>query len=197
MLLTLVIAFGSVLVIWISLNVLRKLHWDAIHLNLLELADSLSGKVIRNGFFSRPIFHGSCQDTDLTVNFSSEKVRKGRTNLIDISLAMNIHRSATISSLDWLKERGEKSITEYETFLVSGQPFYGIRTDNYPAVQSKFKDKNLMESIEKLHPFRFIFISRQGILFEKEMENLPQNTRHPRIKELIDNLFVFIQRFEI
>jgi hypothetical protein len=185
------------LMIWIILNVLRKFHWDAIHLNLLDLADSMSGKVIRNGFFARPIFHGSYQDTDLTVNFSSDRVGKGRKNLIDISLARNMDQSATISSLDWLKEREEKSIKEYNPFVVSGQFRYGILTDNHPDFQVKLKNEHLVESIEKLHPFRFIFISRQGILFEKEMENLPQDTRHPRIKELIDTIFEFIRHYSI
>ncbi len=147
---------------------------------------------MRRGFLSRPVYHGKYYDADLTINFSSEKNKKGRSNLIDISLTTKLSESITISSYQWLQEIAEESIGEYQALPGSSQPLYGIRL----ADSSKFKPKlggtDFLAGIEVLHPFRFIFISPRGVLFEKEAENLPQNTRHPRVREQLDGLFKLI-----
>jgi hypothetical protein len=161
-------------------------------LNLLDLVDDIGGQVIRRGFFSRPVYHGRYRDADLTINFSSEKNKKGRSSLIDISLTTNLNEAVTISSYQWLGEIEEKSIGTYQPLLGSGQPRYGIRLADSSRFRTKLKGKDFIASIDELHPFRFIFISPRGILFEKEAENLPQNTRHPRLREHLDGILKLI-----
>jgi hypothetical protein len=194
--LVIVVFIGLVLIILIALNILRKWYWDAIQLNLLDLVDDIGGQVIRRGFFSRPIYHGSYLHIDLTINFSSEKLKKGRSNLIDISLATSLTNSFTIASFQWLQELEEKSIADYTPLYINGQPLYGIRITDLRPWKVKLDESNFINRVEKLHPFRFIFVGQQGILFEKETKNLPQNTRHPQLKEHLDGILDLISGFE-
>jgi hypothetical protein len=191
-LLYLLIPLAVILIIFIILNLLRKWYWDTIQSNLLDLAEDIGGQVMRRGFFSRPVYHGKYRDADLTINFSGERNNKGRTNLIDISLAAKLNESVTISSYPWLQEIAEKSITDYQPLPGSDPPLYGIRLADSSKFRTKLNRTDFTGSIGQLHPFRFIFISPRGILFEKEAEHLPQNTRHPRLKEQLDGIFKLI-----
>ena len=192
-LLFLLIPLAVVLFIFIILNILRKWYWDTIQSNLLDLADDIGGQVMRRGFFSRPVYHGQYRDADLTINFSGERNKKGRVNLIDISLTANLSESITISSYPWLRAIAEKSIAEYKPLPGSDPPLYGIRLADSSKFKTKLTGSDFSGSIGSLHPFRFIFISPRGILFEKEAEHLPQNTRHPLLKEQLDGLFKLIK----
>ena len=192
-LLFLLIPLAVVLFIFILLNILRKWYWDTIQSNLLDLANEIGGQVIRRGFFSRPVYQGRYRDADLTINFSGERTKKGRVNLIDISLTANLSESITISSYPWLREIAEKSISEYGPLPGSDPPLYGIRLADSSKFKTKLTGSDFSGSIGLLHPFRFIFISPRGILFEKEAEHLPQNTRHPLLKEQLDGLFKLIK----
>jgi hypothetical protein len=188
----LLIPLAVVLFIFIILNILRKWYWDTIQSNLLDLADEIGGRVIRHGFFSRPVYHGRYRDTDLTINFSGERNKKGRANLIDISLTANLNESVTISSYSWLQQIAEKSMAEYQPLGGSDPPLYGIRLVNSSKFKTKLTGTNFTGSIILLHPFRFLFISPRGILFEKEAEHLPQDTKHPRLKEQLDGIIKLI-----
>jgi|GEM_PF-2427066 len=192
MLLILLLIFGLVIIIFIILNVLRKWYWDGIQSNLLDLVDDIGGQVIRHGFFSRPFYHGNYQQIDLTINFSSERLKKGRSNLIDISLATSLKESLTISSFQWLKDIEEKSIGDYEPLSIKGEPLYGLRKSDSARQNARIFKSDFIHHLEKLHPFRFIFIGQQGVLYEIETENLPQSTRHPRLKEQLDGIFELI-----
>ena len=48
--LSIFVIFIAILVI---INYLRKLHWDVIHHNLLELVDDIGGKILRQGMLGR------------------------------------------------------------------------------------------------------------------------------------------------
>ena len=78
-----------IVVFLIIINYLRKLHLDAIHFNLLSLIDDIGGAVIRKGFLARPVYHGSYQGIEVTINFSSERSQKKRRQYLNISLARN------------------------------------------------------------------------------------------------------------
>ena len=191
-LLFLLIPLAVVLFIFILLNILRKWYWDTIQSNLLDLANEIGGQVIRRGFFSRPVYQGRYRDADLTINFSGERTKKGRVNLIDISLTANLSESITISSYPWLREIAEKSIAEYGPLPGSDPPLYGIRLADSSKYKTKLAGSDFTGSIALLHPFRFIFISPRGILFEKEAKHLPQDTKHPLLQEQLDGLFKLI-----
>lgn len=148
---------------------------------------------MRQGFFARPVYHGRYRDADVTINFSGERSKKGRANLIDISLTTALHKSITISSFPWLQEIGEKTISEYQPLPGDYAPVYGIRLAESPELKTRLSSADFQEAITILNPFRFVFMSPRGVLFEKESEHLPQNTRHPRLREQLDGLIKLIR----
>ncbi len=182
------IAALSLLLLLIIINYLRKLHWDIIHRNLLDLVDEIGGKVIRQGMLGRPIYHGQYNNLDITVNFSTERIKSGRKNLIDISIGTPLKQSFTISSFDWLNEREESAIEEFEEFNMDGTIRYGIRKSS----DTTDINEKLQTFLKELDPFLFLFVGTNGILFEKEGGNLAISTRHPELKNQLMSISALI-----
>lgn len=173
---------------------LRKLHWDAVQLNLLQLQNAIGGKVIRKGFLIRPLFHGNYKNMALTINFSTEKFKKNRRNYIDITIDKKFKNSLTISSLDWLKERDE-SVSEYEPIKIADTN-YGLRREKNIRVIKKNRNTEFINYVKQLHPINFIYFSKNGLLFERECQNITIETEYVKLKETIDQLYNLIEVVE-
>ncbi|MCK4754569.1 MAG: hypothetical protein KAS58_05005, partial [Calditrichia bacterium] len=117
---------GSIVIFFVIINYLRKLHLDAIHDNFLELADSIGGQVMRRGILSRPVYHGAFKSIELTINFSSERAQKKRRQYLDISMGKNSKYNITISTQDWIAERNEESSSAFEPLKIPGDVNYVI-----------------------------------------------------------------------
>ncbi len=165
-------------------------------MNLHELADSIGGSVIRKGFLARPIYHGRYRDMDLTINFSTDRAGGKRNNFIDISIGIDLKRVYTISSLKWISESAAGSVEDFETLELTTKTKYGIRQNTGKKIFGQKAAAKLKQYIQDLDPFRFLHVSHNGILFEKEGENLGVSTKHPRLKQHIDTLFGLIDAVE-
>jgi hypothetical protein len=175
----------------IIINYLRKLHWDSIHFNLLKLADEIEGEIFRRNFMARPVFYGKYKGIEVTINFSSERTSNGRSNYIDISLNKKVRYPFTISSLAWLGERKDSSMNEYRELEIAGQKKYGVRKGN-----PKLFTKKIVNMIQKLDPFNFIFAGSTGVLMEIQCKNTAMATKHPQLKEKIEFLYNFLEALE-
>lgn len=175
----------AIIFIFFVLNYLRKLHWDAVHHNLLDLVDDIGGKILRQGMFSRPVFHGKYRGEDITINFSQEKSGAKRKSYMDISIGHAFKNSITISSLAWIEERNE-STKNFDEFL--SQERYGILLQNKTAQLNKNTKAKLAELSKKLIPFNYLFIGNTGLIFEKECENIAHCTRHEHLKATLSGL---------
>jgi hypothetical protein len=173
---------------------LRKLHWDAIQLNLFQLQDDIGGKVIRKGFLTRPLYHGTYNNLALTINFSTEKFKKNRRNYIDITIGKNFKNPLTISSLDWLRERDE-SVSEYEPIKIANNK-YGLRREKNIRVIKKNHKTDFINYIKQLHPINFIYFSKNGLLFERECLNIANETEYVKLKDTINLLYKLIEVVE-
>ena len=173
---------------------LRKLHWDAVQSNLLQLQEAIGGKVIRKGFLTRPLYHGSYNNMALTINFSTEKFKKSRRNYLDITIDKKFKNPLTISSLDWLRERGE-SVAEYEPIKISDTN-YGLRREKNIRVIKKNQKTEFHEYIKKLHPINFIYFSKNGMLFERECQNITHETEYVKLKDTITQLYNLLEVVE-
>jgi hypothetical protein len=186
------LAFALVVVVFFILNFLRKLHWDAIQHNLLDLADKIGGSVLRKGILSRPIYHGRYRDIDLTINFSVDKSGGKRKNYIDISIGKNLDCAFTISSLDWIKESSTGSLEEFKPIELKTKRAYGIRQHKGKKLFQMPGKNQIKACLQELDPFRFLHASTNGMLFEKEGENLGVSTRHPNLEKYIEALYSLI-----
>jgi hypothetical protein len=187
----LLVLFFSVVILLVIFNFLRKLQWDAIHKNLLDLADQIGGEVVRRNVLGRPIYHGKYRDQDITINFSTEKANKKRLNFIDISIGRNFKNSFTISALDWLEKRENSALEEFSAIDIKGRKRYGLRSTDNKNIIKKNMQARFNELLEQLDPFYFIFVGKSGLLFEKDGGNLALSTRHPALKNDLDALIGF------
>ena len=173
---------------------LRKLHWDAVQLNLFQLQNAIGGKVIRKGFLTRPLYHGTYKNMALTINFSTEKFKKNRSNYIDITIDKKFKHPLTISSLDWLRERDE-SVSEYEPIKIANKN-YGLRREKNIRVIKKNRKDDFISYIKHLDPINFIYFSKNGLLFERECQSIAHETEYAKLKDTVDQLYNLLEVVE-
>jgi hypothetical protein len=171
----------------VILNILRKFQWDVIHNNLLDLEDEIGGSILRKGFLSRPVFTGKYEGSELTINFSQERIKNKRLNYINVSMNIRIKNSLTIISLDWLKDKKE-STDDLEIVNIDESSKYGIRKSSSKNIFKKDSQKKIKQLIAQLHPFTYIFVGQTGIIFEKDGENLAITTKKSLLLEIINLL---------
>lgn len=180
---------GTIVIFFVIINYLRKLHLDAIHDNFLELADSIGGQVMRRGILSRPVYHGAFKSIELTINFSSERAQKKRRQYLDISMAKNSKYNITISTQDWIADRNEESSSAFESLKIPGDVNYVILKPANVTYVKKNSENKFIECVKDLTPFTYIYIGQNGILFERECNNIAQCTKPPKLKDKIELLF--------
>lgn len=180
---------GSIIIFLVVINYLRKLHLDAIHFNFLELVDHIGGQVIRKGFLTRPVYHGSFKSIELTINFSSERAQNKRRHYLDISMAKNANYNITISTLDWISDRNEESSSDFVPLEIPGDVNYVILKQENVTYVKKINEQKFKECIKDLSPFTYIYIGKNGILFERECNNIAQCTKSPNLEDTIEQLF--------
>ncbi len=180
---------GSILIFFVVINYLRKLNLDAIHFNFLELADAVGGQVIRKGILSRPVYHGAFKSIELTVNFSSERTQKKRRQYLDISMAKNSSYNITISTRDWIEARNEESSSNFVPLDIPGDVNYVILKPDDVTYVKEINEKRFIECVKSLTPFTFIYIGQNGILFERECDNIAMCTKPPKLKDTVELLF--------
>jgi len=188
-----IIAIFVFIVFLVAFNFLRKLQWDTVHHNLLDLVDDIGGEVIRRSMLSRPIYHGTYKKQDITINFSTEKVKKVRNNFIDISIGQKFSAAFTISAFAWLEQRDDSALDEFIELNIEGIQRYGLRSERGENVINKKKESQFSDSLHKLDPFHFLYVGYNGLLFEKEGDNLAISTKHPALKNNLDALISFIK----
>lgn len=180
---------GSIVIFFVIINYLRKLHLDAIHDNFLELADSIGGQVMRRGILSRPVYHGAFKSIELTINFSSERAQKKRRQYLDISMGKNSKYNITISTQDWIADRNEESSSAFEPLKIPGDVNYVILRPANVTYVKKNNENKFVECVKDLTPFTYIYIGQNGILFERECDNIAHCTKPPKLKDKIELLF--------
>ena len=124
----------------------------------------------------------------MTVNFSSERSKKGRQNYIDISMECPTKGSFTISSLDWIREQNAGSAEDFVLIESESKKKYGIRDQPDSKSLLQTHGGKISDILHRLDPFLFIYAGANGILFEKAGGNLAISTRHPGIKKILDVL---------
>jgi len=172
---------------------MRKLHLDALHFNLLELVDAIDGKVMRRGFLSRPVYHGKYKGIDLTINFSSERSQNKRREYVDISLSKNLKNNLTISTRDWIESRNEGSLDDFDSLEINNEGDYVLKNATKANYIKKNQNEKFKITIQKLTPFAYIFCGQNGLIFERECDNLATCTKHPHLEETIISLYQLTQ----
>ena len=104
-------------------------------------------------------------------------------------MAKNSKYNITISTQEWIADRNEESSSNFVPMEIAGDVKYVIlKPENVTYVKEINKNK-FIECIKVLTPFTYIYIGQNGILFERECNNIAQCTKPPKLKDTIELLF--------
>jgi len=162
--------------------------WDAVHRNLLDLEDHFEGKVIRNGFASRPVFHGTFNKIRVTVNFSTSRLNRNRYNFIDISFAAGSDSSLTVIAEKWYSHFTSYENPEFFKVQLGAGMEYLIKPVNRK-IQQLFSSDSITAFFQKYPGFVYCFIASTGTLIEIQSEELIADTHFDKISPV----FEFVQ----
>ncbi len=180
-----------IMALWFFMVWIRKTMWDAVHRNLLDLEDRIEGRVQRRGFAGRPFFHGRFRDTEVTVNFSSEKTADKRRTYIDISYSAASPVSFSVSEKSWLTEQQAGPLEDFlEVQTESGQTMI-LRPASAKGVKM-LSEKEAFRNILNAQPdMAYIFAGPSGLLYEYITEEVIKSTEPDQLLArltMLDNL---------
>lgn len=166
---------------------LRKLHFDAIHRNLLDLEEAYGGKVIRGGFAIRPRYVGKYKGKTISVAITSAREKnEGRKYYIEVNFQaspqtnFSILDAKLLADQNILKERKEKMIQ-----IADGNYVLEVIDKNH---LRSLKIKEIGEAISPLSPFEFILASKSGIMFERISTDLNRDTDIRQLGHIIKQI---------
>ena len=167
---------------------IRKSLWDTVHRNLLDVEDNYNGKVIRTGFASRPAFKGIINGNDITINFSTEKLKSGRKTYIDFSLTNASKNSLTIAEKKWLEEQGNKNISPNATIDLKNNKSYVIMSSEKKKVAKLINQKPLLLLLEKFDNLAYFFVGKTGTICEFWSDQIDNDTQFAIMKSRLENV---------
>ncbi|GAB4379564.1 MAG: hypothetical protein Kow0042_29080 [Calditrichia bacterium] len=171
-----ILILAGLLLVFLLLVWLRKVQFDAVHRNLLDLVDHYGGKVIRGGFAVRPRYSGTYKDLPLTVNISAERKTKNSPRQFYISVFLKAASAInfTVMSNVWLGERDHSKTGKIFTRQIFNKEYV------VEVAEKKFLKMLNFEKLEsfvkRLHPFAYTLVSRNGLIFERLSQNLIKDT---------------------
>ena len=185
-------ALGIVLLIWLALIYLRKTMWDAVHRNLLDMEDKYGGKVIRNGFASRPVYKGKVHQSDITINFSTEKGKNGRNTYLDISIDARSPVSITIAESAWLKNQQQENPPS-ETVMETNGIRYHIMPGKNRKLERIIARPEFVSALGRFHDLAYFFVGKTGVICEFRVSNLQKETHIDVLDGHLQNIFILLQ----
>ncbi len=181
-----------VVLLWLFLIWLRKTTWDAVHRNLLDLEDIVEGRVVRRGFASRPVFHGTLHKHSFTINFSTEKHEGKRSTYVDISYEQAAPFSFTIASKNWLESRMDDGSAQFVEYTNTDGMVFMAR----PAIDKRVADllekKDVQNLLNNWNDLAYFFAGETGIMYEFITEAVVKSTEAEALKNRLEEIHRFL-----
>ena len=184
-----VIIFGLLLLSILILLWLRKVQYDAVHRNFLDLEDHFGGRVIRGGFAVRPRFSGNYRDARVSISISSEKKSKDHPRRFYISVFMQTPAKAnyTVMSNDWLQqETGQEKRRQMSRQIADKA--YRVEVSE-KKILKQLDIAGIEKVVKKIHPFAYVLVSRRGLVLERISTNLIKDTEFLVLEPLVEGLY--------
>ncbi len=179
-----VIILAIFILVW-----LRKLQFDQVHRNFLDLVDHFGGKVVRGGFAVRPRYGGIYKDFKLAISISSEQKSKEheRRFYISVFLQSPAGINYTILSKKWMEWREDDSKHKRITQEVPHTDYLVEVADENILQRLDFK---MIEKIVKgIDPFAYALVSRRGVILERLSGDLIKDTEFAKLNPLIEGVY--------
>jgi hypothetical protein len=169
---------------------LRKLQYDRTHINLLNLADEIGGRVLRKSFANQPVYQGEYKNRVVQISFSSDHLDSKRQDYITYSINYQFNSSVTISDTHWLNKMGEKA-EETDTAIVFGDRFL-IRSKDKKILDLFEKNAEILQDLFELNGLAYLMFSPDGMLSEQLSAEYIVDTKVDKIVnrlELFDRIY--------
>jgi hypothetical protein len=184
---TIALSLTVIFLLLLALLGLRKVQFDAIHHNFLDLEDEFRGRVIRGGFAVRPSFAGKFKGQEIHVAISTEKAEGERRYYIGVTMEAEPKINFFIKSTDWL---GKKEIPEDQKdrtqAILNGQ--YWVEAKE----SGDFEKLNLADFekiIAAIHPFAYILIGNSRVLLERISLRIVEDTKIESLRPLLEGMY--------
>ena len=165
---------------------LRKVQFDAVHRNFLDLVDNYGGRIIRNGFAIRPKYSGTFNDKRISLSISTESKTSEHPRRYYISIYVQAPGTLNFSILsnEWRNyQEDSQDKKRYSRKIVNEQ--YSVEVTS-----NKIFRKLNLEKLEKIvlqmHPFAYVLVSKKGLILERLSENLIVDTEYSRLSILLN-----------
>jgi hypothetical protein len=182
------IIIGFVFIAIAGLIWMRKVQFDAVHRNFLDLVDHYGGRVDRSGFAVRPRFSGSLNSSPISVSISAEKKTKDKPRQFYISVYLKMPAGAnfTVFSNDWLKWRESERKQTAHTQDIADQKY--IVEVSEEKLLENLNFQHIEEIIRKIDPIAYVLVSKRGLILERLSSNLVKDTEFEHLHELIEGM---------
>ncbi len=176
-----------IFLVMLFLTMIRKVQFDAIHHNFLDLEDEFGGQVVRNGFAVRPRYTGEFKGQNISVSITSEKVKDDRKYYIAITMKAGSDKTFTIMSTDWLGKKELPPEQNRETLPVQDGKYLLEASD--PENLYLF-DLSLIENIvSNMPPFAYILMGKSRMLLETTTLNVIEDTKLNAMRPLFEGMY--------
>lgn len=184
-----IIVVSVLLLFMVVLVWLRKVQFDAVHRNFLDLIDNFGGKVVRSGFAIRPRYSGKFKELPLAISISSEKKSKDRSRLYYIAVYLKSvsEYNFTIMSLDWLDGRDHSKEGKSFVRKIFDEQYVVEVTDKQ--LLKKLDFNGIEKVVGKIDPFAYVLVSRRGVILERVSVNLIQDTEFENLRRLVEGIY--------
>lgn len=184
------------ILVWAAMVYVRKTMWDAVHRNLLDLEDTYKGRVIRRGFASRPMFHGTYRNAGVTINFSTERNPTGRRTYIDISYEKSASSPLTISNKNWLENQDSQELNDYKIIKNSHEEKFIVMPASDALVQKLIRSGTFIKSLDELDKLAYLFVSKTGLISEFISEQVIPDTQIEILEKRLNVLDTIIEEMK-
>ena len=172
-----------ILLVWF-----RKVQFDAVHRNWLDLEDKYGGKIIRSGFAVRPRYNGKIGENALSISISAEKrvKDKPRQYYLSVFLKKSSEVNFTVLSTEWIKDRKQNKAVELKSRKIANDKYVIEVKDG--ELLKKLPVKEIEKLTQEIDPVAYALVSKNGILTERISSNLIADTEFEKINPLIEGI---------
>lgn len=183
----LIISMGALTLLIGAMIFLRKLHFDSIHRNLLDLEDKFGGKVIRGGFAIRPKYSGNYKGKKVSVTITYSKEKDGRKYYIELTMQAESNFQFSIMGPNLLE--GQDLPPERKKKIVTLDDNNYLLEVTDPSHIKRLNIKKISDIAAKMYPFVFILITKTGLMLEKVSNDLIKDTDIRQLGSLFKNMY--------
>ena len=189
-----IISFAAIFILIAVMIFLRKIHFDTVHRNLLDLEDKFGGKVIRGGFAVRPKYSGDYKGEKISVTIAYSKENGNRRYYLELTMQARSQLQFSILGPNLME--GQEISPERENKIVKLSKGNYLLEVTDPAHIELLNINKITEIVTKMYPFVFILITKTGLMLEKVSADLIKDTDIRQLGGLFKNMYALREALE-